>query len=213
MKQDETKKLFSYWSELYARHGIPERSQIEPSSIRKVLGDTFILEYDSGGEVRYRLAGTRLCAAYGVELKGELFHRPWQNEEKNTIRNVLASAGDNQLVVLFGSTAASRDGRTISLETLILPLLHNQAPSQRLLGITTPVSRPYWLGADPIVRQVMTSLRIIDPPEDNVPFRSQFRLLRGNSSPSVVRLPEGKRVRHLTVVDGGLMDSGENPTI
>ena len=48
----------------------PERSDIQPSACPDILGDMFILDINNIG-CRYRLAGTRLCAMHGRELKNE----------------------------------------------------------------------------------------------------------------------------------------------
>src|SRR3979411_214660 len=49
----------------------PERGDIEPGAIRNVLGDSFIIAYDPEADHPFRLAGTRVCALFGRELKGE----------------------------------------------------------------------------------------------------------------------------------------------
>ena len=56
----------------------PERADIEPGAIRQVLGDTFVLEVDGRASHPFRIAGTRLCALFGRELKGESFIKLWQ---------------------------------------------------------------------------------------------------------------------------------------
>ncbi len=218
MKQEPTKKLYSYWSELYAENGIPERSLIEPMAIRSVLGDTFILEIADDEKITYRLAGTRLCAAFGAELKNRQFVAPWHDNEKNTITCILNSSAEDGVVALFGCIAKSKSGRTVFTETLILPLLQDGNKFRRLLGITTPVTKPYWLGTDPIVGVTMTSLRIIDPALDAEPFNSRFKVIKGQTpaltaSPPANALPGGKKVRHLVVMEGGKSENVKNPTV
>lgn len=217
MKQQQTRALYAYWNELFLEHGIPERSLIEPSSISRVLGDTFILETSDASQTRYRLAGTRLCSAFGKELKSLEFAASWQEDEKATITNILDSIAGESIVALLGSNARSESGRTIALETLVLPLLHNQQTNKRLLGITTPVHQPYWLGSDPIIEQNLTSMRIIDPSRDAEPFNTRITVLKAKPSTpqttSIIRptqLPNGKKVGHLVVFEGGKSAQPEN---
>ena len=78
MKQDASVALFHYWDRLRSGRPAPQRAEIEPSDIKTLLADTFILERDTRGEAIFRLAGTRLCAMYGRELKGFLFPSLWR---------------------------------------------------------------------------------------------------------------------------------------
>ena len=44
MKHPSNRELFNYWNERRGPRLAPERADIEPSAIRHVLGDTFVLE-------------------------------------------------------------------------------------------------------------------------------------------------------------------------
>ena len=71
MKHPSSRDLYAYWNERRGSRLAPERADIEPSAIRQVLGDTFVLAADSVAQHPFRLAGTRLCALFGRELKSE----------------------------------------------------------------------------------------------------------------------------------------------
>jgi hypothetical protein len=71
MKHPANRELYGYWNERRGDRLAPERADIEPSAIRQVLGDTFVLAADGIAHHPFRLAGTRLCALFGRELKGE----------------------------------------------------------------------------------------------------------------------------------------------
>ena len=55
----------------------PSAADIEPGAIRRVLADTFILAFDEPAGHPFRIAGTRVCALFGRELKGEAFLDLW----------------------------------------------------------------------------------------------------------------------------------------
>ena len=76
MKHAATRMLFSYWDALRGERAAPDRGEIEPGEIRHILADTFILENEDG-PARFRLAGTRLCALFGCELKNAPFSAIW----------------------------------------------------------------------------------------------------------------------------------------
>src|SRR5437588_12839090 len=73
MKQASSRELFGYWAARRGTRTAPERGEIEPSAIRRALGDVFILEFDRGLGHPFRLAGTRVCALFGRELKNQRF--------------------------------------------------------------------------------------------------------------------------------------------
>jgi hypothetical protein len=75
MKHSSIRELFDYWNERRGRRAAPERGDIEPGDIRGVLADTFILAFDAPASHPFRIAGTRVCALFGRELKGEAFCR------------------------------------------------------------------------------------------------------------------------------------------
>ncbi len=209
MKQTQSVKLHNYWKELYAQSGTPERSLIEPMAIRDILGDTFILEFEPSGDINYRLAGTRLCAIFGNELKGQEFGAPWRCDGQETITDIVKSAARDNFIAVFGSIAVSKRGRKLSVETLVLPLLHNGQKERRMLGVTTPISRPYWLGMDPVSSLNLSSLRIIEPKSENSLMNSRFSLLKNSDSAHVPSINTFKKVKHLTVLEGGLSNTND----
>ena len=77
MKQASSRELFGYWTARRGTRPAPERGEIEPSAIRRALGDVFILEFDRHQSHPFRLAGTRVCALFGRELKNEPFLSLW----------------------------------------------------------------------------------------------------------------------------------------
>ena len=52
---------------------LPSAADIDPAAIRHALGDTFMLAADFVDQLRFRLAGTRVCALFCREIKGEAF--------------------------------------------------------------------------------------------------------------------------------------------
>jgi hypothetical protein len=77
MKHPSNRELFNYWNERRGERLAPERADIEPAAIRHVLGDTFVTEMSGSENHLFRIAGTRLCALFGRELKAESFLKLW----------------------------------------------------------------------------------------------------------------------------------------
>src|SRR5579875_2008673 len=90
MRHVSTRAVFAHWSERRGNRPAPERREIDPSAIRHALGDTFILAADLMAELRFRLAGTRLCALFCRELKGESFGSLWNGPSESPVRHLVA---------------------------------------------------------------------------------------------------------------------------
>ncbi|TIN14099.1 MAG: PAS domain-containing protein, partial [Mesorhizobium sp.] len=101
MNQNGSITLFHYWNRLRDGRPAPKRSEVEPADIKSLLADTFILEKDTRGEAVFRLAGTRLCAVYGRELKGFSFPSLWREKDQRLISKLIQGVFDQKSVVLI----------------------------------------------------------------------------------------------------------------
>jgi hypothetical protein len=203
MKHEGSISLFQYWDRLRQGRAAPRRTDIEPADIKANLADTFILEQDARGEAVFRLAGTRLCAVFGRELKGFAFTSLWAERDQRILARLTHGAFRLRHVVVVGCNVVSRGERTNAFELLILPLDGGDS-SQRALGAMSPVEKPFWLGADPVVECRIDTLRIIDPDAEPVFLNNRPAI---PVPPLAADEPEGggngRRVRHLLVLQGG----------
>lgn len=216
MKNGVTQTLYSYWDELRDGRPAPNRSEIDPGRIRGLLGDTFILETSDPHTARYRLAGTRLCSAHCRELKGRNFLRGWDDKDREALSTLLAAITEDAAAAVVGIAGHTERDQILSLEMLLLPLNVPGEGRIRILGASTPMERPYWLGLHPIMKQSIVSLRLIWPDETPY-FLTQPNTPRKGVTPIMPRftaenmamppnvMPEGaeRRVGHLTVYEGG----------
>ncbi|MGE0279638.1 MAG: PAS domain-containing protein [Rhizobiaceae bacterium] len=207
MQQEATNALFHYWNRLRDGRAAPLRSEIEPADIKRLLADTFILEADGRGEAIFRLAGTRLCAIYGRELKGFAFPSLWRARDHKVLFGLVGGVFRQNSVAVMGFDGMSNSGRSIAFEMVLLPLDAGR-DNPRCLGLITACERAYWLGADPIVDSQVQSIRVIDPDRDPLFLKNRPSVALGEpvSEKSPMR-PFGagipRRVRHLVVLDGG----------
>lgn len=161
MKNPSTRAVYDYWDQLRGDRAAPERGDIEPGALRNVLQDTFVLENGPIGPV-FRLAGTRLCALFGGELKGRPFIALWPDvEAQGDIRRLTEIVMDESAGAVAGFTAETVGGAAISLELLLLPLRHRGRTHARLLGSLSPAFSPHWLGLDSINCVRLVSVRMI----------------------------------------------------
>ena len=149
MKHAASRELYAYWEEKRGTRPAPERAEIEPGAIRGVLSDAFILALDRSAGHPVRLAGTRICALFGREIKGESFLDLWASASRPTMEGLLSILSDECTGTVAGVTGQNEDGETIDLELLLLPLGIRRPSFARAIGVLAPLKIPPWLGASP----------------------------------------------------------------
>lgn len=163
MKNPSTRLVFDYWDTLRGERSAPERGEIEPGALRHALADTFVLENEPIGPV-FRLAGTRLCALFGRELRGRAFTALWPDvEAQGDMRRLVQTVMDETAGAVAGLSAQTQNGASVHLELLLLPLRYRGRTHARILGALSPVLSPEWLGLDTLDSMRMISLRMIWP--------------------------------------------------
>jgi hypothetical protein len=200
MKHAASRELYAYWEEKRGTRPAPERAEIEPGAIRSVLSDAFILALDRNAAHPVRLAGTRVCALFDREIKGESFLDLWAAPSRPIIGSLLAILADECTGTVAGVTAQNAAGEPIDLELLLLPLGTRRPIFARAIGVLAPLKIPQWLGASPIGALTLGGRR-------HVGSALEKRLL-----PRFMA-PRGRR--GLTVYEGGrttLRDEGDGPS-
>ncbi|UVK36784.1 PAS domain-containing protein [Mesorhizobium sp. AR10] len=209
MNQNGSITLFQYWNRLRDGRTAPKRSEVEPADIKSLLADTFILERDTRGEAVFRLAGTRLCASYGRELKGFSFPSLWREKDQRLVSKLIHGVFEQKSVVLITYEGLSRNGRSNRFELLALPL-DGGVENPRCLGVISAVKKPFWLGADPITDALIDTIRVVDPDNEPMSLKNRPAIAVPSLVPSEFDPPEtisalgrARRIRHLVVFDGG----------
>lgn len=209
MKQDGSIALFQYWNRLRGKRAAPTRTEIEPADIKTLLADTFILERDMRGKAMFRLAGTRLCATYGGELRSLSFTSLWSERDQGLIDRLVRDVFDQQKVLVVTFRGQSRNQRTNPFEMVVLPL-NGGVDSPRCIGAILPVQKPFWLGADPILEGTVVSARPIDAEQEAIFLQNRTEIDVPELSPTYLgddrdeaQAAGKRRIRHLVVYDGG----------
>jgi hypothetical protein len=191
MKHPSTRAVFEHWNKRRGERPAPERSDIDPTEIRYALGDTFMLADDFVGQSRFRLAGTRVCALFCREVKGEAFADIWHEASRKAMGELMTMVNEENAAAVAGLTTHTEEGAEAELELLLLPLAHRGHARIRALGVLAPTVPPYWLGSKPITGLELATLRHIGPEAD------------GRTSPRFGRAVETSRLRHGFVVFSG----------
>ncbi len=190
MKHPSTQAVFDYWNRRKGSRVAPERGDIDPTEIRHALGDTFMLAADFVDQLRFRLAGTRVCALFCREIKGESFEEIWEVASRKAANELMREVEEEHIGAVAGLVARTEEGSSTALEMLLLPLAHSGHARIRALGVLAPTMAPYWLGAQPVAGLELVTVRHI----------AAEQKARG---PRFGRAVAGSRLRHGFVVYSG----------
>jgi hypothetical protein len=138
MKHPSSREFFAYWDEKRGGARAPDRSEIEPGAVRELLGDIFVLSYDAAAGYPFRVAGTRVCALLGGDLKDRSFSALFAPDGRREIEDVIAVVAEEMLAAVAGITAMSEDGSLVHLELLLLPFNARAHAPLSLTGLLAP---------------------------------------------------------------------------
>src|ERR1700743_2478537 len=111
MKHPSNREFFAYWDDKRGAERAPERSDIEPGAVRELLGDIFVLSCDNEAGYPFRVAGTRVCALLGRDLKNKSFSALFEGEHRREIEDIITVVAEELLGAVAGITATAEDGR------------------------------------------------------------------------------------------------------
>ena len=202
MKHASSRVLFNYWKKQKGDRPAPARAEIDPGAIRYALADVFMLSADFVEERRFRLAGTKVCALFCRELKGDSFVELWSESIRQQIKELVEAVTAENIGIVAGVRGRAADASPVDLELLLLPLAFNGLARVRAIGVLAAADLPYWIGEKPVETLELVSIRHVSPELDPPNTR---RFLAG-------RIINQKQ-RRFMVYDGGLMKpADENPS-
>jgi hypothetical protein len=172
MKHPSSRAFFAYWDEQRGNARAPDRSEIEPSAVRERLGDIFVLSYDASAAYPFRVAGTRVCALLGRDLKGQGFSALFDPKGRREIETIIAVVAEESLAAVAGITAIAQDGSRAHLELLLLPFNPRAHTPLSLTGSLAPFGPQPRLSSE----LEMTSWRYLGHPKENLLPRALRKL-------------------------------------
>jgi hypothetical protein len=189
MRHPSIRELYTYWNERRGARSAPDRADIEPGAIRRALADTFVLAFDTARGHPFRIAGTRVCAAFGRELKDAPFVDLWDAASRNFVRDLLTVVAHESVGVVASASTRNAEGSVLDFELVALPLRQRGRTNARILGGLAPTELPYWFGISALKPLAFGTMRYLGtgaPP-----------------APVTEALPGGRIRRGLVIYDGG----------
>jgi len=173
LTQPGTKLVFDYWNALRNGRRLPRRSEVDPAALRALLPNVFILQRYDSEHVVFRVAGTALCAAFGRELRDHNFVTLWSRNCQPVIRDLLLQLAEKAQVATVRADGATLDKRTLSTETVLLPLADDWGAQTRILGFAGFGREEASLGWRKLVRLDIAALALVDPDRDRLVLDTQ----------------------------------------
>lgn len=134
MRHQKTQALLKYWNKLRAGRAAPYRREVDPRAIEGLLDSTFILEHVDERNSRFRLAGTRLCENFGMELRGMSALALWHGDCREKARDVINHVVSDPCIGHIRCTVETRSGMLYDAEFLLLPMRCDYGDVSRILG-------------------------------------------------------------------------------
>lgn len=163
MRHKTSQTLFNYWNDVRGNRVAPRRFEIQPSRIPGILADTFILERHDAETFRFRLAGTRICDAFGTELRGTNFLDGWPQKDRLILVRHLSVVAQQCAVEIVHMQAGPDTEASIAFEALLLPLLHTRDTVDRVLGSFCPLEHAHWLGHERLAKKGLIGTELVWP--------------------------------------------------
>jgi hypothetical protein len=176
MKHPSNQQFFAYWNQKRGEGRAPDRGDFKPDAVRQLLGDIFVLACDEANRYPFRVAGTRLCALLGRDLKDQSFPALFGSESRRDIEDIVTAVTEDMLPAVAGITATSDSGGA-HLELLLLPFNHRAHVPLSMTGLLAP----FETGHGQLRDFKLTSWRYIHPPTERLVPRAlrKLKLARG----------------------------------
>ena len=165
MKHPASREFFAYWDGQRGDARAPDRSDIDPNAVRERLGDIFVLSCEAEAGFPFRVAGTRVCALLGTDVKDKSFSALFAAASKREIEDIISAVAEDMLPAIAGLTATSQSDVQTNLELLLLPFAARAHTPISLTGVLAPFETPQ----GPISDLRLTSWRYLHQPEKILP--------------------------------------------
>lgn len=172
MKHPVSRAVHAAWDASRAGARAPYRSALQPSAIRELLGDIFVLGCDSGSDYPLRVAGTRVCALFGADQKSNSFPCLFEASSRNDLVEILGIVTEELQVCVAGVNAIASDGSDAALELVLLPFRSRAHAPLSLTGALVPMTA----GPLPLRELALTSWRYLEQPREPLRRRALRKL-------------------------------------
>ena len=192
-----SRQLFRYWETLRAEKPFPRREDVDFAAIKAVMPDLVIIERDHlRKSFRYRLAGSRVCALFAVNLTASDVFANWDHFETDVIRRHLEIAQTRFQPAVIRMRLTTDREQQLAAELVILPVQMQNASTVQLIGGVFPFRSAAGLGHTSIAARELVSARVI--------WTEHQGTLPNPQEPIFENAGERPVSRNFRLIDGGL---------
>ena len=207
MISSELQSLHAYWDGLRAGRKTPYRNEIDPRDMTCDVRNLFILENLGRGNIRFRLAGTSIVDAFGMELRGMNARAIMSAGSRESFTALIAEALEDPGVGY--ARLVSCDDNPSVWELCLLPLRSDFGMTDRIIGALVPVSGPARPNGMPLrfridtmsVDPISSKVRDFSQPNRVAGFAEAQRPFDFGEKTAPVRTGESCQLR---AIDGGI---------
>ncbi|MEM6546928.1 MAG: PAS domain-containing protein [Pseudomonadota bacterium] len=208
----EIRALLHYWEGLRAGRPCPFRAEIDPRAMHCNVRHLFIFEDLGHGNIRFRLAGTALTDAFGMELRGMSARAVMEMSARESFAELIAETlAEPGICYLRLKGAHPGQGMW---EMILLPLRSDFGRIDRIIGALHPLDATTAPAEVPLrftiehMEITPVEVTVADEPQPISGFaevQKPFEHLPAENRPVVAPLPaaSGSKPRGLTAIDGG----------
>lgn len=162
MKHKHSHLLLGYWSRLRKGRFAPDRRDIDPGEIKRVLPAVFLLaQAKAGAAYQFRLAGTGLCHVFGQELRDRNFLDGWSPDCRAMVRGALEHVLRRGEPVCMTAHLEYAGRPSVAFEYLLLPLLDELGEPSRVLGCAYAIDGAAPREGGQIMRQRLSAVEVV----------------------------------------------------
>jgi hypothetical protein len=140
-----SRALFRYWEAIRGEMSAPPRDWLDLKKIRGLVPFLFMIERKPGKGYVWRLAGTRVCELWGIELTGKSALVQGERFERETIVRLFDGVVDTHQPFVLRFRLNSSLGISVAAELVGLPLRARNSGATYVFGVVMPfreISRP-----------------------------------------------------------------------
>jgi len=127
-------EVFAYWASLRREARLPARDDLNPFRLKRQLPTISLIDIDSAGQYRLRLAGTGLYTVYGREITGRALGEVYAGPAADYWREQLDKVAAERRPLVGCHNLAWRGAPHLSILWQRLPLARNGRDVDMILG-------------------------------------------------------------------------------
>jgi hypothetical protein len=160
-----TQTLIDYWEARRFGRPAPGGAEVAPRDLSGILANLFLLKRLDREHHVFRLAGSAMCELHQREFADQNFLGLWTGADRAHMSALLDGVLTAPAPATAISEAISLDGRRLTIEFAMVPLIGPEGLLDRVLGLQQPLEDAAALGGRPVVRHALLELRPARPAE------------------------------------------------